>query len=295
MTTLRASAMNLAGVVEHPQSGPQPYEVGLDGDPYLPVGGSGIVLGVELGDSVAAYAADHVAAGVTVVHPDPAARHALTALSCVGNRVVVRTGAAVGERGHVIGKRGEAGRVIVRFEQDVLTRLCPGDALSVRAFGQGAGLPDGQVRAPAGVEMLNLDPGLVPYLPIGFGDWIDVGVRMTLPSRVCGNGVGRPAQGWDIDLALGAAESSELRLGDLVGVNDLDVRANMGFRRGWVTVGIVVHGTSPLPGHGPGLLPLLTGPAEALRPGVDAAHVGLTAVGLQLASAQVPGAVTGSS
>jgi hypothetical protein len=72
-------------------------------------------------------------------------------------------------------------------------------------------------------------------------------------------------------------------LGDLVAVTDIDARFNMGYRRGWVTVGIIVHGGSPLPGHGPGLTPILTGPAGALQLGLDAAgHVGLTAALLQL-------------
>jgi hypothetical protein len=48
-------------------------------------------------------------------------------------------------------------------------------------------------------------------------------------------------------------------------------------------VGVVVHGASPQPGHGPGITPILTGPARALRPVPDAAgHVGLTAAMLQL-------------
>ena len=57
----------------------------------------------------------------------------------------------------------------------------------------------------------------------------------------------------------------------------------MGYRRDWVTVGVVVHGASPLPGHGPGITPILTGPAGALRPRPDpAGHVGLTGAVLKL-------------
>ena len=113
-----------------------------------------------------------------------------------------------------------------------------------------------------------------------------VGVRVTVPSRLAGNGIGRPAATWDLDLQLpppGPDGAGDVALGDLVAVSDLDVRYNMGYRRGWMTVGIVVHGASPLPGHGPGITPLLTGPAGALRPHPDAAgHVGLTAAALQL-------------
>ena len=60
-------------------------------------------------------------------------------------------------------------------------------------------------------------------------------------------------------------------------MSDLDTRYNMGYRRGWLTVGLVVHGGSPLPGHGPGMTPILSGPGDVLRARPDgAAHAGLT-------------------
>jgi hypothetical protein len=76
---------------------------------------------------------------------------------------------------------------------------------------------------------------------------------------------------WDVDLAFPAGDATlaALRLGDLLAVADLDVRHNMGFRRGWMTVGVVVHGDSPQPGHGPGVTPVLTGPADVLLPEAD--------------------------
>jgi hypothetical protein len=138
--------------------------------------------------------------------------------------------------------------------------------------------------------VMNLDPGLVPALPIGWSgtgtEVVTVGVRAIVPSRLAGNGIGRPAAAWDLDLQLpppGPDGAEDVALGDLVAVSDLDARYNMGYRRGWVTVGIVVHGASPLPGHGPGITPLLTGPSAALRATADAAgHVGLTAAALRL-------------
>ena len=72
-------------------------------------------------------------------------------------------------------------------------------------------------------------------------------------------------------------------LGDFVAITDIDARFNMGYRRGWVTVGIVVHGASPQPGHGPGITPILTGPARVLEIREEAAgHLGLTAAMLKL-------------
>jgi hypothetical protein len=76
---------------------------------------------------------------------------------------------------------------------------------------------------------------------------------------------------------------ADLRLGDLVAIAGLDARHNMGYRRGWLTVGVVVHGASPLPGHGPGVTPILTGPAPVLSIVEDSAgHSGLTESGLGL-------------
>ncbi|NUP77395.1 MAG: DUF4438 domain-containing protein [Nonomuraea sp.] len=263
-------ATNLLGFVEHPaMEGFMPYRIDADGRPYVPSGDGGIVLGVRLGDSAFGFDADHGAPGACLVHPDQAARHALTAYACAGNEVTVRTGAAAGARGWVVGKRGEAGRVIVTLPQEDLAKLRPGDQLSVRAYGQGAGLGDG---APDGVELLNLDPRLLDRLPLRVEeDHLAATVRGVVPSRLVGNGLGRPSQMWDLDVQV-TPQTPGLRgllLGDLVSLDDLDVRYNMGYRRGWRTLGIVVHGDSPLPGHGPGIMPIITGPAERVRITVD--------------------------
>ena len=292
----RLVTVNLLGAVEHPALDGSPYRIDRNGRPYVPTGDGGIVLGLELGDSAFALDADHAAPGACLVHADPAARQALAAYACVGNEVRVRTGEASGARGVVLGKRGEEGRVVAGFAAADLARMRPGDEVSVRARGQGWRPPG----LPPEVAVMNLDPGILPLLPIGLlgagpgsetgpgtgTAAVAVGVRVTVPSRVAGNGIGRPAAAWDLDLQLpppGPDGAGDVALGDLVAVSDLDVRYNMGYRRGWMTVGIVVHGASPLPGHGPGITPLLTGPAAALRPHPDAAgHAGLTAAALQL-------------
>ena len=94
MSGLKAVAVNMLGVVEHPALGDNPYRVDADGHPYLPVGDGGLVLGVRLGDRVSALAGDHVAPGACLVHPDPAGRHALVSYACIGNEAQVRTGRA---------------------------------------------------------------------------------------------------------------------------------------------------------------------------------------------------------
>lgn len=261
-------ANNLLGFVEHAGLTPMvSYRIDRDGHPYVPVGDGGVVLGVHLGDSVFATDTDHAAPGVTLVHPDPGSRFGLTSFACVGNRATVRSGAATGATGSVVGKRGEAGRVIVSFDDETMAALLPGDRIAVHAMGQGyerADLPDE-------IVLLNIDPALLDALLVT----VDAGVATVdvvgvLPGKVAGNGIGRPAHQWDVDLAV-TPDSPELagidmRLGDLFAVEHLDVRHNMGFRRDWITVGIIVHGGSPMPGHGPGFLPIACGPRRVLQP-----------------------------
>jgi hypothetical protein len=175
----------------------------------------------------------------------------------------------------VLGKRGELGRVIACFAPDVLERLAPGDAIVVRGYGQGATIP-------GPVELCNIAPDALPLLPIRFADdRATVSVRAEVGSHVAGNGIGRPVHQWDLDLQFDAATApADLRLGDLVAVSDLDVRHNAGYRRGFRTVGVIVHGASPQPGHGPGLMPILCGPSEAFDISVDSDHSGLTEAAL---------------
>jgi hypothetical protein len=286
MTAPGLVTVNLSAVVEQASVGPDPYRIDVDGAPYVPVGDGGVVLGVRLGDGAWDHVADHAAPGACLVHPDPAAGYALAAQACAGNLVTVRTGAAAGAAGAVLGKRGEGGRVIASFSQGVLARLRPGDQVAVRSRGQGAADP------VPGVTLRNIDPALLAALPVSAaGGVLAAGVRAVLPSLVIGNGIGRPTPMWDLDLQLTPAtapryEAAGLSLGDLVALTDLDARFNAGYRRGWLSLGLVVHGGSPQPGHGPGVTVIATGPGDAFAIQADATgHRGLTEAALAEAAA----------
>jgi hypothetical protein len=272
----RLVSVNLTAFVEQASVGSDPFRIDGDGAPYVPIGDGGIVIGLRLGDGVFDYAADHAAPGACLVHDDPAAGYALSAQACIGNPVEVRTGAAAGELGAIAGKRGEEGRVIAVFRQEVLHELRPGDQVAVRSRGQGA---------PSLVEdvtVCNVEPDLMERLPISAGAvTLAVNVRTVVPSRLVGNGIGRPTPMWDLDLQIDRATASrwhaeQLRLGDLVAIDDLDARYNAGYRRGWRSIGVVVHGASPQPGHGPGVTVILSGPSGRIDiEADDAGHVGL--------------------
>jgi hypothetical protein len=252
-------SVNLLAFVDQGEVGNDPYRIDRDGNPYVAVGDGGVVLGLRLGDSVFAHVGDHAAPGVCVVHPNNDARYAVVGLSCIGNRAVVRTGDAAGSEGVVFGKRGGGERVIIVFTQDVLARLRPSDQIAVTSRGQGA-------KAPViGVEQMNITPEALELLPVRVeGDQLDVGVRVVLSSMTVGNGIGRPMAMWDVDLQVDGVDQavSGLCLGDLVAISNLDARFNAGYRRDWVSIGVVTHATSPQPGHGPGVTIILSGPAK---------------------------------
>ena len=56
----------------------------------------------------------------------------------------------------------------------------------------------------------------------------------------------------------------QMRLGDLIAIRDVDHRFGRSFRPGWVAICLCIHGYSVMTGHGPGILTLMTGPADEL-------------------------------
>ena len=49
-----------------------------------------------------------------------------------------------------------------------------------------------------------------------------------------------------------------LRFGDFVAVLDHDNRYGRTYRKGAITIGVVIHSDSPLAGHGPGMMTLMS-------------------------------------
>jgi hypothetical protein len=273
MNSVKLVSVNVLAFVDQGEVGNDPYRIDRDGKPYVAVGDGGIVLGLQLGDSVFGHVGDHAAPGACLVHPSDDARYAVVGLSCIGNRAIVRTGDATGAEGVVVGKRGGGERVIVVFAQDDLKRLRPADQVAITTRGQGAASP------VAGILQMNITPEALALLPIAVaGDRLDVGVRLGLSSRTVGNGIGRPMAMWDVDLQIDDSTpgTSDLRLGDLVAITDLDARANAGFRKDYLSIGVVSHASSPQPGHGPGVTIVLSGPAKHFCVRSEgAAHQGL--------------------
>ena len=66
-------ATAVVGNVTTPVMGENPYEVGADGTPFVPVGAGGICYNVKVGMAAMGWAADQVEPGVSIANTNPAA------------------------------------------------------------------------------------------------------------------------------------------------------------------------------------------------------------------------------
>jgi hypothetical protein len=234
-----------------------------DGRLQVLPGQGGIALGIRLGEPALARRGDHVEPGLSLGHAEPAANRAIQVLSCVGNPVELLDGPAKGARGMVFGKHGA---VLAALPQEALALAAPGDRVAIEA--QGAGLALG---AAPEVTCLSLSPALaLAWLGAPAGDGrLRVPVVAELPPEAAAAGIGMPSQRFNMDLHSDqppmAALCADLAFGDLVAVRDQDHRFARSYRRGWVAVGVISHGSTIAGGHGLGLMTLLTAPASAIR------------------------------
>jgi len=281
MMTLAANrdklvAISVMGEVAPPKMR-SPYRVGYDGVPRVSPATGGIVYNVRVGDPAFGWAGDHVEPGVSTKDTkDEQVNMAYNTLSCVGNRVTVASGDAKGATGVVTGTHGGIEHVIVDFAPDVLDKLHIGDKVLVRACGQGLELRDFPT-----VTVMNLDPDLLDGLGLNAtggpgAKALSVPVAAEIPASLMGSGLGAMTA-WSGDYDLTSQDPAlleelgldGLRLGDIVAIKDASASYGWSFRRGAVTIGVVIHSDSKISGHGPGITTLMTANQGEIVPRVD--------------------------
>lgn len=270
--------ISVVGEVASPIYGRSVYDISAEGVPMVLPGVGGITYNVRVGDPACGWEADHVEPGVSIENKenDPrfgqGANTALNVLSCVGNEAVVVSGDAKGSMGVVTGKHGGIEHVLVDFQLETLERLMLGDKVLVKAFGVGLKLLD----FPE-VKVMNMDPRFLEALdPKHNGDKLEVPVTHVIPATIMGSGLGaNQAYSGDYDIQLfDEATRREygldgLRLGDLVAILDADHSYGRIYRKGAVSVGIVVHTNCVTSGHGPGVVTLFTSSAGKIIPKIN--------------------------
>jgi hypothetical protein len=200
------------------------------------------------------------------------ANTALNVLSCIGNEAVVVSGDAKGSKGVVTGKHGGIEHVLVDFQPETLEKLMLGDKVLVKAFGVGLKLLD----FPE-IKVMNMDPRFLEALDLKpNGDKLEVPVTHVIPAAIMGSGLGANqtySGDYDIQLFDEATRKEygldDLRLGDLVAILDADHSYGRIYRKGAVSVGIVVHTNCVTSGHGPGVTTLFTSSTGKIVPKID--------------------------
>lgn len=248
------------------------WRVGPDGVPTMLPGVGGITYNCKVGDSALNWAADHVEPGVSVKVKDVDQNTALNIMACVGNVGRVVGGDAKGGEGAVTGKHGGIEHVLMDFPDDVLEKLVIGDRIQIRARGLGLKLLD----VPQ-VALMNMDPGLLDRMGLEVvGDVLRVPVAHRVPAAVMGSGIGRShtfAGDYDIQLfderVVEQYGLADLRLGDIVAVENADHTFGRTYRTGAVAIGVVVHSRCTTAGHGPGVTTLMSSREGKIEPVID--------------------------
>ena len=254
--------ISVVGEVSSPVFWRSPYRISADGKPVVLPGVGGITYNVRVGDPASGWEADHVEPGVSIKNKESEdANMALNILACVGNEAVVVSGDAKGSRGFVTGKHGGIEHVLVDFAAEIMEKLLIGDKILVKAFGVGLKLLD----FPE-VKVMNMDPKFLETLnPRPIGDKLEVPVTHVVPAEIMGSGLGANqtySGDYDVQLFDESVKAKygleDQRLGDLVAIEDADHSFGRIYRKGAMSVGIIVHSDCVTSGHGPGVTTLFT-------------------------------------
>lgn len=252
-----------------------PFEVGHDGAPRALPGTGSITYNVRVGDSATGWASDHTEPGVSTVcvsDEKPFAK-GYNFLACCGNEATVISGDAKGAKGTVIGTHGGVEHVMIDFTQSTLEKLTLDDKFLIKAVGQGLKLLD----FPE-VLCYNTSPNLLKKMNIhGKNGALEIGVTHVLGHEIMGSGIGSlSATRGDYDIttqdpaAIKKYKLDTLRIGDIVGILDADNSYGRCYKRGAVSIGVVIHCNSFVAGHGPGVMTLMTCSARGkLMPRID--------------------------
>ncbi len=253
-----------------------PWLIDPGGIPHVMPGTGGITYNVSVGDSALDFVGDHIEPGVSVTLKSSEAERSvlggLSILTCIGNEAMVMSGPVAGKKGIVTGKHGGVEHVIIDFARTILDKLAIGDTIQIRSQGQGLELKD-----YPDVHVMNIDPGLLGKLGItSRNKQMIVPVTHVIPASIMGSGLGsRHSYSGDYDIQLGEKETirkfglQNLRIGDVVAINDADCRYGRTIRSGATSIGVIVHGACITSGHGPGVTVLMTTVKKLIVPKLE--------------------------
>ena len=250
------------------------WELTRTGESLLLPSVGGITYNVKVGDPVFGLAGDHIEPCVSLSsdpkEPNKDPNRAFNTFSCIGNEAVVISGDAKGTRGVVTGHHGGVEHVIVDLDDATLDKLTQDDKVLIHAYGQGFTLMD-----YPDIKVFSLAPRLFKEIGIVVVDdyRIEVPVAAVVPGMLMGSGLGHnDVFKGDYDIQTSDHETikryrlDQLRLGDLVAIQDHDSSYGWTYKEGAVTIGVVIHTDSHLAGHGPGVQTIMTSGKSLIVP-----------------------------
>lgn len=249
------------------------WAVDHDGKPFILPSIGGITLNLQVGDSAFGIAGDHIEPGVSCIcdtfKPNEHPNTSLQIFSCIGNKAKILTGETKGGIGTVIGHHGGSEHLIVDFPREIKEKLTYDDKIMIYTKGQGLKL----LSYPE-IFIFNLDPELLKKLKIKeVKGKLEVPVTTIVPPECMGSGIGSPhvAKG-DYDIVTSDPESvkkykfEKIRFGDIVALIDHDNRYGRTYRKGSISIGVVVHSNCLKAGHGPGVSTIMTCKTGLIEP-----------------------------
>ncbi len=252
------------------------WEITHEGEVKILPSVGGITYNVSVGDSVYGWAADHIEPCVscTATHDKLSENpnRAFNAYACIGNAVTLLSGEGKKKTGVVTGHHGGVEHVIVDFAPEVVAKMTLDDKLIIRAIGQGLRLED-----HTDITCHGISPALVKKLGLReAGKYIEAPVTAIVPGALMGSGLGHnDSYKGDYDIqtsdrgVIRQHGLDRLRLGDVVAIQDHKSAYGWSYKKGAVTIAVVIHGDSNLAGHGPGVQTVLTSPGGWFKPRLD--------------------------
>jgi len=252
------------------------FQVDHNGAPFILPSIGGITLNVLVGDSVFGLAGDHIEPGVSC-NSNAEKRldfpnDSLQIYGCIGNRAMVVSGKTEGTEGVVVGKHGGSEHLMIDFPATAMEKMTYDDKIIVYSRGQGLVLND----FPE-VKCFNLDPHLLLKMHIKRREGkLLVPVTTIAPAVCMGSGVGSPhvASG-DYDIMTSDPETvaqyklDKIRFGDIVALLDHDNAYGRAYKKGAVSIGVVVNSDCLRAGHGPGVTTIMTCVSHLIEPVID--------------------------
>ncbi len=253
------------------------FEVSHLGKAFILPSTGGITYNVKIGDPAFGWAGDHIEPGVSAIlsesNRSSKANMGFNFLSCAGNKARLLSGEAKGKTGMVAGHHGGVEHVIIDFDQQTLNKMSMDDKILIEGYGQGLELAD-----HPDIKIYNLDPAVLKKMKIkeNRDGTLEIPVTTIVPGSIMGSGVGSlDVSTGDYDImthdqsVVKKHNIDKICFGDFVAIMDHDNSYGRAYRKGAVTIGIVIHSDCLLAGHGPGVTTLITSAKSKIKPVID--------------------------